>query len=325
MLDCEVPVYNVRMRLLRMIEVATKPGGLSNTMTRWAAALLQRTGQDQPATDLTKAASRLGASIQHAELSCPARLLYSHGASRIVVDSGSPTGEQRFSIAHELGHIMIRNALRHLVQDEKELKLMFRVGASERLEQACDTFAAELLIPGQWLRKELRESKLRGMALATWLAEERFGASIAATTQRMVHIGLPYLVLRFTERALPGKELKLRLESVVAARGRGRPFMPRHKVAPPGSIVNRAYRSSSNQASGWENLSFLNVAGHEYWIECVRGASGVLALVHLDVARPAQVPSRSGLNGKHELKAIERLLSNQAKKHAPSDVSGRDP
>jgi Zn-dependent peptidase ImmA (M78 family) len=71
----------------------------------------------------------------------------------LLANSNLPQGRFRFSIAHELGHVLLKHKpITHI--DEKR---------SEHLERQADIFAAELLLPEELLRadrQKLTEAEL---------------------------------------------------------------------------------------------------------------------------------------------------------------------
>jgi Zn-dependent peptidase ImmA (M78 family) len=84
-------------------------------------------------------------------------------------------GRQRFSLAHEFKHILDHPLVTVLYNKEDECVA----------EQACDYFAACLLMPRRWLR----QAWTSGIRDANTLAR-RFGVSPQAVKIRLLQIGL---------------------------------------------------------------------------------------------------------------------------------------
>ncbi|MBQ3063961.1 MAG: ImmA/IrrE family metallo-endopeptidase [Clostridia bacterium] len=64
-----------------------------------------------------------------------------NGKPRICIERGKPVGRTRFTIAHELGHVLLGHVGQyHLVNREPS-------SADNAVEQAANTFAARLLAP----------------------------------------------------------------------------------------------------------------------------------------------------------------------------------
>ena len=80
----------------------------------------------------------------------PARALaaaqWSHGRWLILLNGAETRGRQRFSLAHELKHIL----------DHPFVTILYP-GRLELAEQVCDYFAACLLMPRRWLKQAWAE------------------------------------------------------------------------------------------------------------------------------------------------------------------------
>lgn len=97
----------------------------------------------------------------------------------IVVDQGEPLVRQRFSLAHELKHILDSPFITFLYLDSAG------VSSATRIEQVADYFAASLLMPRQWLRRAWAS----GMHSVPLLAKQ-FGVSYSAMRVRLLQLGL---------------------------------------------------------------------------------------------------------------------------------------
>lgn len=85
----------------------------------------------------------------------------------------------RFTIAHELGHVL----LRHVHEGKKQLRDT-TFGNSDPVERAANTFAAELIMPEQKVRE-----LFKGSSTVQQLSEV-FGVSNAAMSYRLQNLGL---------------------------------------------------------------------------------------------------------------------------------------
>jgi len=91
---------------------------------------------------------------------------------------------QRFTIAHELGHHLLRHYRQFHIDPERTASDGHPPGYDWRDEREANDFAAELLMPASWVAHQFR---LNGDAadLAT-----RFGVSKQAMGYRLVNLGL---------------------------------------------------------------------------------------------------------------------------------------
>lgn len=112
---------------------------------------------------------------------------------RILVNNCAPIQRQRFTIAHELGHFLspwhepqsengfLCTATNMKLNDAKAQK------ASIRMEAEANKFAAEILMPSPFLRKDLR--KLQGVDIEHILQlARRYNVSKEACTRRYIEM-----------------------------------------------------------------------------------------------------------------------------------------
>ncbi len=100
----------------------------------------------EPPIDMDVLAQRLGVSeIVEARLVEDGRLERARNRTRILVRRGVNSGRRRFTIAHELAHLLLADDAGDLIAHRARL-------AIAREERFCDQFAAALLIPSHWLR-----------------------------------------------------------------------------------------------------------------------------------------------------------------------------
>ena len=91
----------------------------------------------------------------------------------MMVNSRLGPGRFRFSIAHELGHYLLRHRTVAHIDGER----------SPQLERQADIFAAELLLPEAYLRADLETHTLPELA-------ERYRVSRQALEIRLKNLGL---------------------------------------------------------------------------------------------------------------------------------------
>ena len=131
-----------------------------------ARALVEKLGLKAPPVPVEKVAKGLGVKIEYNpfddELSGMAFLR--DGKPIIGVNSNHHPNRQRFTIAHELGHIMLhRSRLDAVVMVDKSKNFLPRDSNSaegtDPVEIQANAFASELLMPAQLVRKVLSESQ----------------------------------------------------------------------------------------------------------------------------------------------------------------------
>ena len=121
-------------------------------------------------------------------------LLIIQGNSKLIgVEESHVRVRQRFTIAHELGHFVLHNEVSNLFVDVQLFKRKSEGYSSqeERMEQEANDFAASILMPDFFVRKEAE--KLNGdlhddvnvEALA-----KIFDVSSSAMTYRLINLGL---------------------------------------------------------------------------------------------------------------------------------------
>jgi Zn-dependent peptidase ImmA (M78 family) len=114
------------------------------------------------------------------------------GPPAIVVNKGHPRVRQRFTIAHELGHLVLHRG-RPVLVDHVRLNLRdARSRAAVDVEEIeANAFAAELLMPRSLMVAELNRAAARSDSarLAADLAEG-FGVSKEAAEYRLVNLGI---------------------------------------------------------------------------------------------------------------------------------------
>ena len=106
---------------------------------------------------------------------------------------------QRFTLAHELGHILLhKSATGGLHVDETDFFVRFRdpisSDGSDRDEREANAFAAELLMPQGFLAKDIAtvSDRLSVSSDETFLSElaARYGVSRQALSFRLINLGL---------------------------------------------------------------------------------------------------------------------------------------
>lgn len=120
-------------------------------------------------------------------------MVYRHegGGAIIGVNSLHSANRQRFTIAHELGHLVLHGDELHI---DEGFPFAFRDEISslavDPAEIEANQFAAELLVPEAWLAAEIRGQHLdiESDDVIEALAK-KFGVSVLSMTHRLSSLG----------------------------------------------------------------------------------------------------------------------------------------
>lgn len=166
---------------------------MSEHAAREARALVEKLGVKAPPVPVEKLAKALGVRVEFNpfddELSGMAFLR--DGKPVIGVNANHHPNRQRFTIAHELGHVLLhRNRLEAAVLVDKSRNFIARdtvsAAGTDPVEIQANAFAAELLMPKKFVRQVLSESA-RDLQDDDYLISlaKRFRVSLAAFQYRL--------------------------------------------------------------------------------------------------------------------------------------------
>jgi Zn-dependent peptidase ImmA (M78 family)/DNA-binding XRE family transcriptional regulator len=160
----------LRMPDLRLPRLETNDVEEAARVTRSALGL----SPDLPIKHLTNSVEQSGVVV----LALPMRLegrdafsLWTDGLPMIAISSGPPGDRVRFSVAHELGHLILHQAPR---------------GSVAEFEKAADRFAAALLLPEDTLREQFAAG-VSFTLLASF--KPKWGVSIQTLARRARDLG----------------------------------------------------------------------------------------------------------------------------------------
>lgn len=127
--------------------------------------------------DVERLARRLGVTeiVRVPRLVEDGRLEQMNGHTRVLLASEASVERQRYTIAHEIGHL--------LLTDPERDTIARRMQSDDEIERFCDAFAAALLLPREVVYSEYRSRK-RKLNTVRHLAH-RTGTSLAAATVRL--------------------------------------------------------------------------------------------------------------------------------------------
>ena len=155
----------------------------------------------------------------------------------ITLNSSHPASRRRFTLAHELGHIVLSHEAT-VPTDELE---------RSKLERQADTFAAELLMPTDDARRELRTADFRRLVLL----KQRWSVSIAFLIRRALDVGTI------------SPEQRRRLEIELSTQPGGRSREPAELEAEEPSLVRRMI--SALDRTGMSKADIADLVGMTEW------------------------------------------------------------
>jgi len=148
-------------------------GGSPEAAMRVAcAALLETCGTEKPPVPLKPLFEKLGVRIKkvrreakHANQAGAVLLAAREGLTVCLYESGAKSNwrRQRFTLAHEIGHVILLRALNDSALIES---LDSSPAAHRQLESLCDIAASEILLPARAVRNALRKFDLTPSGLA---------------------------------------------------------------------------------------------------------------------------------------------------------------
>ena len=135
---------------------------------------------DEPISDLCELLESKGIKVfminEPKESSFDGMTAVVNGYHIIVLSSDWPGDRQRFTLSHELGHLILKNKL--------------PTSLKEKEEKACDYFAGSFLLPSVPLKKKLGD-KRRSLEIAELsLLKKEFGVSMQAVFIRAAQEGI---------------------------------------------------------------------------------------------------------------------------------------
>lgn len=156
---------------------------LGNQAAAVAGHVLAEHWDNQLPVDPARIAHALGVTVKPSRGSPYSGQFYFElgNAPVIVVETTEPVVRQRFTIAHELGHLLLEHgsAFRDPARN-------FSVDIFDPTEADANRFAAELLMPAQAVRFHVLNKRTTDLTLLA----ARFGVSELAMQYRLKNLGL---------------------------------------------------------------------------------------------------------------------------------------
>jgi Zn-dependent peptidase ImmA (M78 family) len=176
---------------------------------RRAAEVLKQASVAEVPVDLSKVAESLGVHLHFDILEDKiSGVLIVKGTERnVLINAAHHSNRQRFSLAHELGHLVLHDADGDRLFIDTDLRIYQRVGASTdeaynqpgsttrpHEEREANQFASALLMPSELVKREARNLDLSDESDVAYLARS-FGVSDQAMAIRLQQLEVVNSVL----------------------------------------------------------------------------------------------------------------------------------
>lgn len=171
-------------------------------MVRWAIAkskaqeLIRKSGIGEAWVPVEKIAESIGAMIRFQPFEGDVSgMAHRHeGRAIIGVNSIHPETRQRFTIAHEIGHLVLHQHDEIHVDEQLRSAANFRnevssLGVDDE-EIEANQFAAELLMPEEFLKRDIEIVKAREPEAAIAELADRYKVSVQSMAIRLSKLGL---------------------------------------------------------------------------------------------------------------------------------------
>lgn len=159
-----------------------------------ANALIAETGRPQPPIDVYALAERLGVQVVHTTMNgdVSGMLIREREALTVGLNSQQTPRRQRFTLAHELGHLRLHRG-RPLIVDSLvrfNMRDTTSATATDREEIEANRFAASLLMPEGAVRSAVAEAGTASLAQLQRELAHLFDVSAEAMGYRLINLGI---------------------------------------------------------------------------------------------------------------------------------------
>jgi len=170
-------------------------------LSKQAASLLAKSGQSEPPFNPQKALPPTVKRVEFAKLSRDGMLIPVQGGFIIKINSLKPLVRQNFTCAHEIGHTFFYD-----VTGERPWRPYKSMSTYWGEEGLCHAFARELLMPTEFVERDLEEHKNRDLEFILTLAN-KYKVSVEVAARRLMLDLSEYdkTVLIFAETGGKGK------------------------------------------------------------------------------------------------------------------------
>ena len=171
---------------------------------------------------------------------------FQYGGKNVIIVNGNHREErQRFTVLHEIAHIVLNLPSQHH-GDHMSTSDLFSYRRRPKEEILCDVFAAECLLPSEHFKKDVEDIDV-SLGEVKRLAE-RYKASLASTGSRFaVNANVPcafvlmeHGTIRYVSTSIHLRELNGWIDFGVAA--------------PKGSVANRLFGKTSFETEEYDEI-----------------------------------------------------------------------
>ena len=159
-----------------------------------AENLLDNEGVLRNPVPIESLARRLGAELSFQPFDKDmSGMLYREGPRVVIgVNSAHAKTRQRFSIAHEIGHLLLHEGRPMFIDRDGRLDRRDEVSAlgTDTEEIEANRFAAALLMPRPLLAEAVGRLHRNGQAVSPEVLAKRFEVSVQAMEYRLINLGL---------------------------------------------------------------------------------------------------------------------------------------
>ncbi|MFE6460559.1 ImmA/IrrE family metallo-endopeptidase [Streptomyces cinereoruber] len=159
-----------------------------------AKLLLTQFGIDEAPIDPVLIAEKLGVLVVPQDMSDDVSgMLLRRGDEQVIgVNQKHHENRQRFTVAHELGHLRLHRGRPLILDTDTRVNFRDTVSsmATDREEMEANRFAAALLAPEAMVRRAAREAEFRTAQQLALLMARRFEMSEVAMNYRLINLGI---------------------------------------------------------------------------------------------------------------------------------------
>lgn len=246
-----------------------------------ARAFVRNCGVDAVPVDLQKYLSAANAEVRFSKRLAPGEAgntMYVGDRHLISLNPNDKLERQRFTVLHEIAHIVLELPSNH--GDLRGAAALYSYARRPPEEVICDTFAAECLLPHEFLRRDLKDA-LAGFSFVEEVAA-KYEASLACTASRVV-VNTP-----FAYAYALSQEGYVRFVAYSTSMRASRFWVSPGIAVPAGSVTGQCLKAADARAAGvvpaylWTSSDEFSDVDVNEEARLVRAWNQALTLIWLD-------------------------------------------